>query len=320
MLDYKGCSVLVTGGAGFIGSHLTEEFVRRGAAVTVVDNLSTGYISNLAAVVDRIDLRQLDLVRDDIRLLLTEKKFKTIVHLAANADIPASIREPRADFEKNAVATLNLLDAVHDVSPQSHILHTSSATVYGRGANAPLREDAPAAPISPYAVSKLCSENYMAIYAQLYGLRTAILRLFPVYGPRLRKQVVYDLMMKIRANPDELSIQGDGKQLRDFNHIANVVEAYFVVAKGGSLNGEAYNIAAEETVTIHDLAQMICGRMNVAPRFVYSGDARSGDMQKLTADTSRLKTLGYRSRVNFADGLDDTIAWFREENDKAALS
>ncbi len=313
MIDYEGRSVLVTGGAGFIGSHLVEEFVRRGAEVTVVDNLSTGYTTNLAAVAERIELRELDLLHNDLRPLLTEKNFQTVVHVAANANVPASVEDPRLDFEKNVVATLNLLDAVRDAAPHTHVLHTSSAAVYGRGSNTPTREENPATPVSPYGVSKLASEHYVAVYAQLYRLRTAILRLFPVYGPRLRKQVVYDLMRKVHRNPNELFIEGDGKQVRDFNHITNVVEAYFVVAEGGRLNGEVYNVAAEETVTIHDLAQMICERMDVAPRFVYSGDARPGDMQRLNADISRLKSLDYRPRVSFADGLDNTVAWFREE-------
>ncbi len=313
MIDYKGRAVLVTGGVGFIGSHLVEEFVRRGAEVTVVDNLCTGYEVNIAAVADRVDLRKMDLVHCDLRSLLIEKDFQTIIHTAANANVPASVENPRLDFEKNVVATLNLLDAVRDAAPQAHVLHTSSAAVYGRGSNTPTREESPAVPVSPYGISKLASEHYVAVYAQLYGLRTAILRLFPVYGPRLRKQVVYDLMRKVYINPYELFIEGDGKQVRDFNHITNVVEAYFAVAERGRLSGEVYNVAAEETVTIHDLAQMICERMGVAPRFVYSGDARPGDMQRLSADISRLKSMDYRPRVSFADGLDDSVAWFREE-------
>ncbi|MGI8899073.1 MAG: GDP-mannose 4,6-dehydratase [Pyrinomonadaceae bacterium] len=313
MSDYQGRAVLVTGGAGFIGSHIVEELVRRGADVTVVDNLTTGYMKNLAAVSSHVQFCALDLVHDDLRALFEGKDFSLIVHTAANANVPDSVADPRMDFERNAVATLNLLEAARAHAPQVRIIHTSSAAVYGKGSNAPTPEDAPAVPVSPYGTSKLASEHYMAVYAQLYGLRTATLRLFPVYGPRLRKQVVYDLMYKVHRNSEELPIQGDGKQERDFNYITNVVAAYTTVIERARLEGEVYNVAAEETVTIHQLAEMICERMGVAPRFRYSGNARAGDMQRLCADISRLKSLDYQPRVSFADGLDETVAWFREE-------
>ncbi len=312
-MEIQGRSILVTGGAGFIGSHLVEELVRHGANVTVVDNFSTGYASNLAAVDARIELRELDLLGVALHHVLLEKSYHLIFHVAANANVPMSVGNPRMDFEKNAVVTLNLLEAVREIAPQTPIIHTSSAAVYGRASTGFMREDHPTVPVSPYGVSKLASECYMTVYSQLYGLRAATLRLFPVYGPRLRKQVVYDLMQKVQENPHELFIQGDGKQERDFNHIANVVEAYLTVARDGQLNGEIYNVAAEETITIHDLAQMICERLKVTPRFVYSGDARPGDMQRLIADTSQLKNIGYSPLVSFADGLDNTVAWFREE-------
>lgn len=313
MIDYKNSSVLVTGGAGFIGSHLTEEFVRRGSSVTVIDNFSTGYRQNLAAVAERVDLREINLVQNDLRPLLKERNFDLIVHTVANANVPASVENPKMDFEKNAVATFNLLEAVRECIPQARILHTSSAAIYGQGSETPTREDFTTVPVSPYGVSKLASENYASIYAMLYGLRTATLRLFPVFGERLRKQVVYDLMSKIHHNSEELFIQGDGKQVRDFNHVANVVEAYFTIAENGELRGEAYNIASDETVTIHQLAEMICERMRVDPRFVFGGEARAGDMRRLHADISRLKNLGYQPRVSFIDGLDATVAWFQEE-------
>lgn len=313
MTDYKSSSVLVTGGAGFIGSHLTEEFVRRGAIVTVVDNLSTGFRQNLSAVTSQIDFHEIDLVQNDLSPLLKEKKFDLIVHTVANANVPDSVENPKMDFKKNAVATFKLLEAVRECLPQAKILHTSSAAVYGQGSETPTREDFTTVPVSPYGVSKLASENYVSVYAMLYGLRAATLRLFPVFGERLRKQVVYDLMNKIRLNSEELFIQGDGTQVRDFNHVDNVVEAYFAVLENGALQGEAYNIASDETITIRELGEMICERMNVNPCFVFGGEARPGDMRRLHADVSRLKNLGYVPRVNFNDGLNKTVAWFQKE-------
>lgn len=312
-IDYRDRSVLVTGGAGFIGSHLVEELVRRQAQVTIVDNWSTGHLDNLAAVIDRVEIHQLDLVRDDLRPLLTRRSFDMIFHVAANAYVPTSVANPRKDFEDNTLATFNMLEAVRDVAPQTGIIHTSSAAVYGQGMRMPLKEDDPTLPVAPYGVSKLAAERYVAVYAHVYGLRTANVRLFPVYGPRLRKQVVYDLMRKIYDNPHELFIYGDGSQVRDFNHVSNVVEALLLVAEQSELQGEVYNIAAEESVPIQELAQMLCGRMRVNPHFVYSGNVRPGDAQRWQADISRLQRLGYQPRLRLAEGLTDTVSWFLED-------
>ena len=308
-----GRSVLVTGGGGFLGSHLVEELVRRGDRVVVIDNFSTGFESNLSSVAGRVDLCRLDLRKDDLRPMLEKLRPKTIFHVAANAYVPTSVEDPRSDFENNALSTFNLLEAVRHAAQETPLLHTSSVAVYGEGVRMPIREDDPTIPVSPYGASKLAAERYVAVYAKVFGLKTANLRLFPIYGPRLRKQVIYDLMRKVRDNPRELPIYGDGTQVRDFNYVGNVVEALILVAGKGALEGEVYNVAAENPVTIHRLAEMICERMGVSPRFLFSGDVRPGDAQRWVADTSRLKSLGYSPRVGFEEGLAETVAWFRRE-------
>ena len=302
---------VVTGGAGFIGSHLVEELLRRDARVAVIDDLSSGRADNLSAVRDRVDLEQLDLAREDPRPVLAGAD--AVFHLAGYADIPRSVHEPRRDFEKNALATLNLLEAVREAAPGARVLFASSAAVYGVGSERPLREDDPPAPAAPYGVSKMAAERYVEVYARLYGLRTASLRLFPVYGPRLRAHVVYDLMGKVRDDPDELRIEGDGTQVRDFVHVSGAVEAFLTVADRAPLRGETYNVASGEPVTIRDLAAMICERMGARPRFVYSGAVASGVSQKWAADTDRLRTLGYQPPLPLAEGLRGTVEWFRKE-------
>jgi UDP-glucose 4-epimerase len=300
---------IVTGGAGFIGSHLVEALLRRGARVAVIDDLSSGRAENLAAVGDRVELARVDLAREDARPPLAGAD--TVFHLAGYADIPRSVHEPRRDFEKNAMATLNLLEAVREAAPLARVLFASSAAVYGVGSERPLREDDPPAPAAPYGVSKMAAERYVEIYARLYRLRTASLRLFPVYGPRLRAHVVYDLMRKLRDDPEELRIEGDGTQVRDFVHVSGAVEAFLTVAERAPLGGEAYNVASGEPVTIGDLATLICERMGVRPRFSYSGLVASGVSQRWSADLSRLRALGYRSPVTLAEGLRGTVEWFR---------
>jgi UDP-glucose 4-epimerase len=303
--------VVVTGGAGFIGSHLAEELVRRGSRVVVVDDLSSGRAQNLAAVADRVEVVKLDLAREDARPALVDAD--AVFHLAGYADIPRSVKEPRLDFEKNALATLNLLEAVREAAPGARVLFASSAAVYGVGSERPLREDDPMAPAAPYGVSKLAAERYVDVYARLYGLRSASLRLFPVYGPRLRAHVVYDLMRKVRDDPAELRIDGDGTQVRDFVHVIGAVEAFLTVAARAPLGGEAYNVASGEPVTIGELAALICERMGARPRFVYTGAVASGVSQRWAADLSRLRALGYRPPLPLAEGLRGTVEWFGRE-------
>ncbi len=318
MTDYRNRAVLVTGGAGFIGSHLVEELVRSDARVTIVDNWATGQREHLAGVIDRVDLRTLDLSRDDLRPLLVERSMDVIFHLAGNASVPASVEDPRADFEANAVSTFNLLEAVREVAPRARLIYTSTAAVYGEGVRMPIKEGDLTVPIAPYGISKLAGERYTAAYAKLYGLRTAGVRLFSVYGPRQRKQVVYDLIRKVHENPREMFIHGDGSQVRDFNHVSNVVAAMLLVSERARFEGEMYNVAGEEAVSIADLAGMICERMGAAPRFVYSGGVRPGDAQRWIADIGRLKALDYRPRLGLADGVSDTVFWFRRELEQSA--
>ena len=313
MIDYCDRSILVTGGAGFIGSHLVEELIRRKARVTVVDDLSTGNVNNLAAVADRIDFRVLDLQRDDPRPLLAEQNFEAIFHLAGHANVPQSVQLPRRDLEKNLLASFNLLEAARHLELETKVLFASSAAVYGEGSGKPFQEDDPAAPIAPYGVSKLAAERYMDVYARTYGLRTASLRLFPVYGPRHSAHVIYDLIRKVSENPHELTIHGDGTQVRDFNYVTDVVEAFLLVAEKAPLRGEVYNVAAGDSMSIRDIARFICEAMDAAPLFVYSGNVGPGVSQRWSADISRLKSLDYQPRVAFVDGLDETVAWFRDE-------
>jgi UDP-glucose 4-epimerase len=313
MSDLIDRAVLVTGGAGFIGSHLVETLVRRRARVTVADNVSSGCLSNLASVQNCIDFRKVDLVHDDVTLLLREQRFEAVFHLAGHATISDSVKQPRLDFENNLLGTFNLLESIRHALPGARVLFASSAAVYGEGSDQPFHETDPLVPRSPYGVAKLAAERYMHVYASVYGLRTAILRLFPVYGPRQRSLVMYDLMRKIVENPHELFIHGDGSQVRDFVHVTDVAEAFVAVAEKGPLNGEVYNVATGKPVSIRGVAQMICTRMKVSPRFVFGGELQPGVSGRWSADISHLKHLGYQPRTTLDDGLTRTIAWFRED-------
>jgi UDP-glucose 4-epimerase len=312
--SFNNRSVLVTGGAGFIGSHLVELLLRYGAdVVTVVDSLSTGRLSNIESVRSRITIEKLDLVKADLRPLLKTTSFDTVFHLAGNAHVNQSVDHPDMDMEKNILGTFRMLEAIRDISPESRIVFTSSATVYGEAAHAPIKEDDPKIPESPYGVSKLACEHYLRLFAKLYGLRTSIARLFSVYGPRLRKQVVYDLMCKLHRDPNKLFLHGDGTQVRDLNHVSNVTDALLLIAQKARLEGEDYNVAMGEPVSIREIAEQVSNAMGMDPQFEFSGEVRPGEIQKWFPDASRLFSLGYRTRVSLREGLRDTANWFLTE-------
>ena len=310
MTGYTNQNVLVTGGAGFIGSHLVEELVRQGAQVSVIDNLSSGTLSNLSEVNDRVQVHQQDMSRENLNRVMSQTSFDVIFHLAGHVDIPASVKNPRWDLEMNGINTFNLLEEMRMTSSKARVLFASSAAVYGESAGKPFREDDPTFPIAPYGVSKLTSERYMAIYPHLYELRTASLRLFPVYGPRLCQHVVYDLIYKAHENSEELFIYGDGTQVRDFNYVSNAVDAFLLVAEKAPLKGEVYNVAFGNPVPIKNLAMVICEQIGIKPSFVYSGDVGSGVSKRWDADVSRLLSLGYKPQVKLVDGVANTVNWF----------
>jgi UDP-glucose 4-epimerase len=310
---FEDRSVLVTGGAGFIGSHLVEELVRRHARVTVLDDLSHGRLSNLATTIDQVQMRTIDLSCDDLRAILAEEIFDFAFHLAGSADIVGSVSTPEIDLKQNLVAAFRLLDALRVQSPKTRIVFTSSAAVYGEGSETPFQEDDPTRPVSPYGVSKLAVEHYMNVFARLYGLHTVSVRLFPVFGPRLCQQVIYDLMSKIQQNSVELPLRGDGTEMRDFNFVTNAVEALLLVAEKAPLDGGIYNAGSGDLVSIDELGRMICRNMEVRPRFVYDGNHRAGVSRRWSADLSRLHALGYHARIGLAEGLAKTINWFRQD-------
>ena len=314
----SGSRVLVTGGAGFIGSHVVDSLLDRGAAVTVADNFATGRIDNLAGVADRISIERLNLAEDDVAPALVRGKFDHIIHAAGNANIPASVSDPLRDLNDNAVATLRLLEAVRTASSSTSMVFISSATVYAEGSEGPMSEDHPRGPISPYGLSKLASETYVAMYAHLYGLHTASVRIFSVFGPRLRKQVVWDFMKRLADNPDELVIHGDGTERRNPSHVQYIVDAILLVAERAPMSGDAYNVGSPDSVSINELARDIANAMGLNPKISNTGQRGAGHARTWLADITHLESLGYRPAVEYLDGLAKTVEWFKSDRELRA--
>ena len=231
--------VLVTGGAGFIGSHLVESLVRRGARVTVVDDFSTGRLDHLTRVRHAITLVESELADAVRRGRLAWLQFDTIFHLAGNPYVPWSVDDPRCDYTRNLHASFDLLEALRALEKPPLLVYASSGAIYGDPGSTPIAEDCRLAPISPYGVSKMAVEQYATVYSRQFGIPVVSLRLFSVYGPRQRKQVVYDLIRKCRTEPYRLDVSGDGSQERDFIHVTDLVRAILMISERCPGTGEA---------------------------------------------------------------------------------
>ncbi|HVL88839.1 MAG TPA: NAD-dependent epimerase/dehydratase family protein [Actinomycetota bacterium] len=305
-------NVLVTGGAGFIGSHLVEALVARGDTVTVLDDLRGGTIANLDAVAGDVHFEEGDLLGADLPALLAGGGFDTVFHLAGTAYVPPSVEDPVYDFRLVAEGTLKVCDALRRHSPSSTLVYTSSAAVYGDPESLPITEDHRVAPVSPYGLHKYTAEQSVRLHAELYGLRTASARLFSVYGPRQRKQVIFDFARKIAASPSRIEAFGDGTQVRDFVYVGDVVRALLRIASGGPLRGEVYNVATGRGISTGELLAMVAATMNAEPEVVWSGSVRPGDPDKWLASIERLRSIGYEPATSLEDGIAATVAWARE--------
>ncbi len=306
--------VIVTGGAGFIGSHLVERLVERSAQVTVVDDFSTGRRENLAAVWDRIDL-----CTGDLGALLQAKaihweEYAVVYHLAANAYIPPSIERPAFDFQANLRNTFLLLEALRNTPSSPRLVNASSAAVYGDPVRLPIVETDVTVPISPYGVSKLAGERYAAVYSLVYGLKTTSLRFFSVYGPRQSKQVIYDLIGRLRADPTQLEVLGDGSQRRDFAFVGDVVEALLLASERAPAQGEVYNVASGSTQSISELVMALCQVCGVGPTIKYTGYTRPGDAEQWAVNIDKIKQLGFLPKTDLNAGLAAVRDWYDAHN------
>ena len=248
--------ILVTGGAGFIGSHLSEALVDHNADVTVVDNLSTGSISNLKDIVHKIKIVKLNILSREFKHLIEAENYDVILHLAGPSYVPPSVRRPFHDFRNSAYATFLILDTLRKMQSSCQFIYASSAAVYGNPQKLPISETDPTIPISPYGVGKLASERYVYVFNKIYDLKTVSLRFFSVYGPRQKKQIIYYFIKKLTQNPNHLTIIGDGTQRRDMIYVKDVVRAILLVLQNGNFKGEVYNTASGVSYSTKEIAMV----------------------------------------------------------------
>ena len=311
--------VLVTGGGGFIGSHLVDRLVREGFSVGILDNFSTGEISNI----DRnyLDDGRVRLHRGDItdyqfvRAVL--KDYEVVFHEAALPSVNRSVDDPLTSNNVNVTGTLNVLKAAVDFKVGKFV-YASSSSVYGESVKQPKVESMSTLPISPYAASKLAAENYCRVFARVYGLKTVCLRYFNVYGPRQKYGIYSGVIPRFIARlRDGLPpvIFGDGEQVRDFTFVQDAVEANVLCLKKDVTPGEVLNIAGGKTTTIKQLAILLAelmGKPQILPEY---GPVRPGDVRGSHADISRAReTLGYEPKTVPAQGLPSVIRWFSRDD------
>jgi UDP-glucose 4-epimerase len=304
--------VLVTGGAGFIGSHLVERLVAAGGAVTVLDNFHTGVRGNLAALAGHIQIVEAD-VRDRraIETQMAKGAPSVLFHLAANPSVPVSVNDPAFDFETNAAGTFNILNAARLTGSCERAVVMSSGAVYGEPDTVPIRESDPLRPISPYGASKLIAETTAAMFHRAYGLHATPGRLFNAYGPRMGRFVVRDLLHKLKQNPDRLEILGSGAQVREFTYVSDAVEGLLLLAERGE-PGTAYNLSSGEPISILELARRIVAAVGLKDRteLVCTGESWAGDAQRWEVDSGRIRGLGFAPETTLESGIRSTIDWF----------
>jgi len=307
---------LVTGGAGFIGSHVVERLLRDGIRVRVLDNFSTGRRENLAFARDVGD--RLEVIDGDLRdLAAVERAVRdvdVIYHQAAMRSVPRSVDDPLGANENNVTGTLHLLDAARRMKVR-RVVYASSSSIYGDNPELPKREDQQPAPISPYAVSKAANEAYARVWTKLYGVETVGLRYFNVFGPRQDPTSEYAAVIPrfiiwgLRGQP--LEVHGDGTQSRDFTFIENVVDANILAGEAPDASGEAFNVGCGERTSLLEVIGMlesIIGK-KVERRHTPS---RGGDVPHTLADVAKAKRLmGYTPLVGFADGFRRTVEYFK---------
>lgn len=318
---------LITGGGGFIGSHLAEAFLLRGEHVRILDNWSTGRRQNLTDLQRFISSKQLEVLDGDVRDLGVLQRslsgVRAVFHQAAVASVPRSVANPLESHEVNCTGTLNVLLACREQGVK-RVVYAGSCAAYGDTSELPIKEETLPAPLSPYAVSKLTGEYYCRMFSRIFGLETVILRYFNVFGPRQDPASDYAAVIprfiSHLARGEPPVIYGDGEQSRDFYYVDNAVEGNLLALEVHEACGEVYNIACGEPTTVNQLVRFLGEIMNVQeiPRFA---EARPGDIRHSHADISRARELlGYRVTVGIREGLKRTVDYFLREKGREKKS
>ncbi|MCW4023225.1 MAG: SDR family NAD(P)-dependent oxidoreductase [archaeon] len=308
MKEFNGQEVVVTGGAGFIGSNLCKKLVELGAKVTVIDNLYAGSKDRIQDLIDEgLKFVEKD-IRDKEAIEEVTKNCKTIFHLAAQTSVPFSMVNPQEDSQINVIGTLSVLEAAKKAG--ARVVFASSSAVYGNPKQKPTNETVEPNPIAFYGLTKLLGEHYCRFYHKTYGVEIVMFRIFNVYGPYCHG-AIYDFLNKLKKDPTQLEVLGTGRQARDFIYVDDMVDALLRAAITPEASGHAFNVGTGTTTSVADLAEMIVkilGLENVNIHFK-GGRAWEGDMDVTLADYAKAqKILKWTPQVSIEEGLKKIIS------------
>ncbi|AIF70349.1 UDP-glucose 4-epimerase [Palaeococcus pacificus DY20341] len=308
--------ILVTGGAGFIGSHLVDALMERGHEVKVVDDLSAGSLENIKRWLDN---ERFEFIKGDLRepSVCSEavKGVEAVFHLAANPEVRIGAQSPELLYETNVLLTYNILEAMKRENVE-YLIFTSSSTVYGDAKIIPTPEDyAPLEPISVYGGVKLAAEALISGYAHTFDIKSLVFRLANIIGERSNHGVIYDFINKLKANPGELEILGDGTQRKSYLHVSDTVEAMLYLFERFKEEGkifDVYNLGSEDWITVKEIAETVSKGMGLNPKFRFTGGVDGGrgwkgDVKFMRLSIEKAKAKGWKPRMNSYQAVERTV-------------
>ncbi len=299
--------ILVTGGAGFIGSHLVDALIPKGANVSVLDNITGGTLQNIKQWYGNPNFNFIkgDLVNSADLAKIEKTRFETVFHFAANPEVRIGSTNPNIHFQQNIVTTHNLLEFLRKTGNSPTLIFTSTSTVYGEPAKMPTPEDyAPLKPISTYGASKLACEALISAYAYTYGFKAIIYRLANIVGPRSKHGVIYDFIQKLKTNPKELEILGDGTQNKSYLYVTDCIQAMLTGLEKTKSQVEIYNVGSEDQITVKTIADLVIEELNLKnvklklTGGVDGGRGWKGDVKNMLLDIGKTKGLGWKPKHN----------------------
>jgi len=311
--------VLVTGGAGFIGSHLVDALMTQGAKVCVFDNLTSGTLQNIKPWLNNPNLTFIkgDLLNPADLKKLTKNRYELLFHLAANPEVRVGSTNPNIHFQQNLTATHNLLENLRKTKTNSTLIFTSTSTVYGEPTQIPTPENySPLTPISIYGATKLASEALISAYAHTYNLKAVIYRLANIVGSRNKHGVTHDFIQKLRKNSRELEILGDGTQIKSYLYITDCIEAMLLGLKEAKNQIQICNVGSEDQINVKTIAQIIIEEMKLKNvKLTYTGGVDGGrgwkgDVKNMLLDISKIKSLGWEPKLNSKQSIRTTARTF----------
>lgn len=299
--------VLILGSEGFIGKHLVRFYLDKKCTVSGCDIIETPQKKEY-------NYYKLSLLSSDFSELFSNQKFDICINASGSGNVSFSMQHPVSDFEANLQTVIHVLENIKKYNIECKFIHISSAAVYGNPSCLPIPETAQIKPLSPYGWHKYMSELLCLEYSEIYKLKTAFVRPFSVFGPGLKKQLLWDILQKINNATDSIELWGTGNESRDFIYITDLIEAIDLIVKGGELKGEGYNLASGVETTVNYVANKIVSQLDKKINIVFNNQVRIGDPLNWLADLSKIKGLGFKNKIDIDTGIEQYCNWFKQNN------